>query len=161
MIVYHPTRRFEMVAIDFMEISPKPNRGNTKIVVIGDTFSRYAWAFPFLDEKLGKIAKVLLDGWILRYGPPEKLLSVRGKVFIARILLGICEFMGVKKIFKTSYHPQCDGFVERMNRTLGKIWLHSLPRKRTGINMSLWHVSGTTPAYTRQHVSRLSRQCMV
>jgi hypothetical protein len=119
MIVYHPIRRFEMVAIDVMQMSPKSNLGNTKMVVIGDTFSRYAWAFPVPDEKLGTIAKVLLDGWILRYGPPEKLLSDRRKFFIARLLIRTCEFMGVKNIFPTSYHPQYDGFAERMNLTLG------------------------------------------
>jgi transposase InsO family protein len=120
MAVYHPTRRFEMVAIDIMEISPKSGRGNTKVIVIGDTFTRYAWAYPVADEKSETIARVLLDGWILRYGPPEKLLSDRGKVFIGKLLEHMCRMMGVKKIFTTSYHPQCDGFIERLNRTLCK-----------------------------------------
>jgi hypothetical protein len=118
MVEYHPTRRFEMVAIDVMEVSPKSERGNTKVVVIGDTFTRFAWAYPVPDEKFETIAKVLLDGWILRYGPPEKLLSDRGKVFVGKMLENMCKVMGVKKIFTTSYHPQCDGFVERLNRTL-------------------------------------------
>ena len=74
---YHPTRRFE--AVDFMEVSPNSERGNTKFVVIGDTFTRFAWAYPVPDEKFEAIAMVLLDGWILRYGPPEKLLSDRVK----------------------------------------------------------------------------------
>jgi transposase InsO family protein len=51
--------------------------------VIGDTFTRFAWAYPVGDEKVETVAEVLLDGWILRYGPPEKLLSDRGKVFVA------------------------------------------------------------------------------
>jgi transposase InsO family protein len=48
---------------------------------------------------------VLLDGWILRYGPPEILLSDRGKVFVGKMLESMCKVMGVKKIFTTSYHP--------------------------------------------------------
>jgi transposase InsO family protein len=120
MVVYHPTRRFELVAIDIMEVSPKSERGNTKVVVIGDTFTRFAWAYPVGDEKVETVAEVLLDGWILRYGPPEKLLSDRGKVFTGKLLDHMCKRMGVKKIFTTSYHPQCDGFVERLNRTLCK-----------------------------------------
>jgi Integrase core domain len=155
MVVYHPTRRFEMVAIDVMEISPKSARGNSKLVAIGDTFSRYAWAFPVPDEKLDTIAKVLLDGWILRYGPPEKLLSDRGKVFIGKLLLQICDFMGVKKIFTASYHPQCDGFVERMNRTLGKDlasfvtseedWDQRLAMACFRYNTSVQEATGITP----------------
>jgi Integrase zinc binding domain/Integrase core domain len=119
-VEYHPTRRFEIVAIDVMEVSPKSGRGNTKVVAIGDIFTRFAWAYPVADERFKTISKVLLDGWILRYGPPEKLLSDRGKVFVGKMLESMCNMMGVKKIFTTSYHPQCDGFVERLNRTLCK-----------------------------------------
>jgi hypothetical protein len=32
----------------------------------------------------------------------------------------MCKVRGVKKIFTISYHPQSDGFVERLNRTLCK-----------------------------------------
>jgi hypothetical protein len=42
-VEYHPTKRFEIVAVDVMEVSPKSERGNTKVVVIGDTFTRFAW----------------------------------------------------------------------------------------------------------------------
>jgi hypothetical protein len=88
--------------------------------VIGDTFTRFACAYPVPDEKFETIAKVLLDGWILRYGPPEKLLSDRGKVFVGKMLESMCKVVCVKKIFTTIYHPQCDGLVERLNRTLCK-----------------------------------------
>jgi hypothetical protein len=62
MVEYHPTRRFEMVAVVVMEGSPKSELGNTKVVVIGDTFTRFAWACPLRDEKFETVAKVLLDG---------------------------------------------------------------------------------------------------
>ena len=30
----------------------------------------------------------------------------------------ICQLLGIKKLNTTAYHPQCDGMVERFNRTL-------------------------------------------
>jgi hypothetical protein len=84
MVEYHPTRRFEMVSVDVMEVSNKSERRKTKLVVIGDTFTQFEWAYPVPDEKFETIAEVLLDGWILRYGPPEKLLSYCGKVFVGK-----------------------------------------------------------------------------
>jgi hypothetical protein len=65
-----------------MEMSPKSARGNSKLAVIVDTFSKYAWAFPVPDDKIDTIAKVVLDDWILQYGPPEKMLFDHGKFFV-------------------------------------------------------------------------------
>jgi Integrase core domain len=120
MMQYHPTRRFELVAVDIMEISPKSRKGNSKLIVVGDTFTRFAWAYPIKNEKVETVTRALLDGWTLRYGPPEKLLSDRGKVFVGNVLDHMCKMMGIKKVFTSSYHPQTDGFVERLNRTLCK-----------------------------------------
>jgi hypothetical protein len=39
MVEYHPTRRFKMIAVDVMEVSTKSERGKTKVVVVGDTYS--------------------------------------------------------------------------------------------------------------------------
>ena len=33
-------------------------------------------------------------------------------------MLDVCKFLGVKKLNTTAYHPQCDGTIERFNRTL-------------------------------------------
>ena len=116
--VYHPSRRFEIVSVDVLEISPTTDRGNKKVVVIGDAFTRFMWAFPVSEESMAIIARVLLDQLILRFGVPEKLLSDRGTSFTGNLIQSICTLTGMKKIFTTAYHPQTNGMVERFNKTL-------------------------------------------
>jgi transposase InsO family protein len=155
MVQYHPTRRFELVAVDILEISPRSRRGNSKLLVIGDTFSRFAWAHPIKDEKVETVTRVLLDGWFLRYGPPEKLLSDRGKVFASNLLARVCEVLGIRKIFTSAYHPQTDGFVERLNRTLCRDlsayvtaeedWDEHVAMTCFRYNTSVHEVTGVTP----------------
>lgn len=120
MKTWHPLRRFQFVAIDVLEVSTSTGDGMKKAAVIGDMFSRFVWAVPIPDETAKTVAKVLLDEWILRFGPPEKLLSDRGKTFTSQIISNLCEKMGCKKVFTSPYHPQTDGFVERFNRTVMK-----------------------------------------
>jgi transposase InsO family protein len=116
--VYHPSRRFEFVAIDILEISPQSRNGNRKVIVMGDMFTRFMMAVPVCDETAATVASTLLDRWILLFGPPEKLLSDRGKVFLGDVIRRICGKVGTKKNFTTGYHPQTDGCIERFNRTL-------------------------------------------
>ncbi len=61
MVVYHPKRRFEIVAVDVLEISPKTVRGNITVVVMGDKFTRYAAAYPIANEKTETVARIFLD----------------------------------------------------------------------------------------------------
>ena len=49
---------------------------------------------------------------------PEALLSDRGTNLLSHLVLDLCGMLGIKKLNTTSYHPQCDGIVERFNRTL-------------------------------------------
>ncbi len=78
---YHPNRRWEIVAVDVLSVSPESAEGNRKILVIGDCFTRYMCAAPMKNEQATTIASTLLSEWILRFGPPENLLSDRGKPF--------------------------------------------------------------------------------
>ena len=51
-------------------------------------------------------------------GVPEPLLSDRGANLLSHLMTDVCGMLGIHKLNTTSYHPQCDGMVERFNRTL-------------------------------------------
>ena len=44
--------------------------------------------------------------------------SPTGKNLLSNLIHDVCDLLGTKKLNTTSYHPQCDGLVERYNRTL-------------------------------------------
>ena len=52
------------------------------------------------------------------FGVPESLLSDHGTNLLAHVMMDVCSLLGVTKLNTTAYHPQCNGMVERMNRTL-------------------------------------------
>ena len=52
------------------------------------------------------------------FGIPEALLSDHGANLLSNLMKDICEQLGIQKLNTTSYHPQCNGMVERFNRTL-------------------------------------------
>ena len=53
-----------------------------------------------------------------RFSPPEQIHSDQGRQFESDLLKEICDIFQIKKARTTPYHPQCDGQVERFNRTL-------------------------------------------
>ncbi|KAM3859581.1 cilia- and flagella-associated protein 337-like [Diretmus argenteus] len=52
------------------------------------------------------------------HGIPESLHSDQGRQFEAEVIHGLCQRLGVTKTRTTPYHPQSDGMVERLNRTV-------------------------------------------
>ena len=55
------------------------------------------------------------------FGVPEALLSDRGTNLLSHVMQDVCKLLGIRKLNTTAYHPQCDGMVERFNRTLKTI----------------------------------------
>ena len=53
-----------------------------------------------------------------QFGVPEALLSDRGTNLLSHLMLDLCRILGINKLNTTAHHPQCDGAVERFNRTL-------------------------------------------
>ena len=114
----HPSFPLEKVAIDIMGPLPVTARGNKYLVVICDYFTKWTEAFPVPDIRAETVATVLIDGFFCRYGVPYQLHSDRGSQFESKLFQQICELLDIRKSRTTAYHPQSDGLVERMNRTL-------------------------------------------
>ncbi|GFW76098.1 retrovirus-related Pol polyprotein from transposon opus [Trichonephila clavipes] len=76
-----------------------------------------------------------------RFGVPAKLVTDQGRQFEAELFRSIAAICGAKVAHTTSYHPQCNGKVERLHRTLkGAIkahnnirWTESLPTVLLGL----------------------------
>ena len=83
-------------------------------------------------------ADVLVKEYVCRFGVPLSLHSDQGRNFESNVFKEMCELLGIRKTRTTALHPQSDGLVERVNRTLEsqlskfvdrnqKDWDHLLP----------------------------------
>ena len=109
---------FERVAMDIMGPLPKTGRGNKYILVVSDYFTKWPEAFPLPDQSATTVARVLINEIFSRFGMPYILHSDQGTNFDSTVIKEICIILEIKKTRTTAYHPQCDGAVERFNRTL-------------------------------------------
>ena len=110
-------RPFQIWGIDIMEL-PKTARRNKYVIVMQDFLTKWPLVFPAPDQKANRIARLLVDELLPMFGVPEALLSDRGTNLLANVVQDVCQLLGIKKLNTTAYHPQCDGMVERLNRTL-------------------------------------------
>ena len=110
-------RPFEIVGVDIMEL-PVTTQGNRYAIVFQDFLTKWPLVYPAPDQKAIRIARLVGEEELPMFGVPDALLSDRRANLLARVMQDVCQLLGVKKLNTTSYHPQCDGMVERLNRTL-------------------------------------------
>ena len=97
---------------------PKTDKGNQHVVVLQDFLTKWPLVYPVPDQKTHRVIKLLTEELVPMFGVPEALLSHRGTNLLSNLMQDICEILGIKKLNTTSYHPQCDGMVERLNCTM-------------------------------------------
>ena len=105
------------MAVDILKV-PMSHQGNQYILVAQDYFSKWPFAQAMPDQKADRIVRILRDQVFTLVGPPERLHSDQGRNFESQILGDLCKAFKVTKSHTTPYHPQGDGLVERMNRSL-------------------------------------------
>ena len=108
----------QVIAVDIMGPLPESDGRNSYILVVGDYFSKWMEAFPIPDQEATTVAQKLVDEIFCRFSAPEQLHSDQGKQFESALIKEICNILNISKSRTTAYHPQCDGLVERFNRTL-------------------------------------------
>lgn len=74
------------------------------------------------DKTALVVARAFVEHYVLKHGIPERVLTDQGSEFEAEPFQALCREFGIQKDRTTAYHPQANGMVERMNRTLaGKL----------------------------------------
>ena len=106
------------------------------MLTVIDRFTRWPQATPIPDTSTATVAHSLVRDWISVYGIPQVITSDRGPQFTSALWREICASLGVKIQRTTAYHPEANGLVERLHRSLKEAltarcdapnWSHQLP----------------------------------
>ena len=108
----------QRVAMDILGPLPVTERQNKYVLVISDYFTKWADALPLPNMEAETVAREFVRHFVCLFGAPTYLHTDQGKNFDSKLIKEMCRLLGITKTRTTAYHPQSDGLVERMNRTL-------------------------------------------
>jgi len=119
----------------YMDVAgPLPDaNGYRYLLVILDSFSNYPCLIPIKDLKCSTIAKLFFNEWISKFGAPLQLHSDNAPYFFGPEMKQLFIQYGIKHSRSSPYHPQSNGKIERLMRTI-KDMLYGLCTE----NKSLW-----------------------
>ena len=107
---------FSCIGMDFKEMD-KSFDDNRYALVFQDYLTKWPEVYPVADRTSSTVAKCLAD-LIYRHGVPSTIIHDRASEFLSDVLQDTAFILGIKQLPTTPGHPQCDGLVERFNRTL-------------------------------------------
>ena len=148
----------QVIAADITGPFPESDNGNCYILVVGDYFTKFMEAYAIPDQEARTVATKLVDELFCRFSVPEQLHTDQGKQFESHLIEEICGILKISKTRTTAYHPQCDGLVERFNRTLKHMlsttlkdhpfdWEQRLKKVCMAYNSSIHASTGYSPHY--------------
>ena len=144
-----PPFPFAKLALDVSGPYPKTHSGNQYMVTFIDMYSGWPEAFAVPNKKAETVANLLIDEIFPRFGTPLQLLTDNGPENINKIMKQTLEGLNVHHVTTSFYHPQSNGKVERLHRTM-----HDILAKKIGSNELSWdlHINQMLAAI-RFHVS--------
>ena len=98
-------------------------RGNTYILLITDRFSHRADMFAVTAAEFTAegTANTLVNQCSPLWGCPRTILSDNGLQLCSKLLQAVYHLLGVRKRATSSYHPNGNGGVDRVNHTMAQM----------------------------------------
>ena len=145
----------ERLYIGFCGPFPITSRSNRYVLVLTDAFTKWVLAKPTVDETAKTTVDTLVT-WFLIFGLPHNIVSDQGRAFESKLLQTLCEEFEISKRHSSPYRAQCNGQVERYNRTMNatlrayclnnpKDWDLHVPYITSAIRSTVSTATGHTP----------------
>lgn len=152
-----PERPFQIVAADITEL-PMSTKGHRYVLVMMDLYTKFVNLYPLKDQTAVSVAHCIFEKYVPQHGVPESLHSDQGRQFESDLVKQLCTLLSIHKLRTSPYHAQCDGAVERYNRTLkeelakyllsvGQEWDDHLPQIALAYNTTTHTSTGFTPFF--------------
>ena len=112
-----PTRPWEVIQIDTLELGPSRSSSYHCVLVCVDMFTRWVEVVPLARHDGVSVAEALV-GICTRFGPPSVIRCDNGTEFVNCVVSSLLLIFGVHVRHGAVRHPQSQGGAERFNRTL-------------------------------------------
>ncbi|CAG2202493.1 unnamed protein product [Mytilus edulis] len=73
------------------------------------------------DQEAETVTRIFVSEFIARFGLPRQVHTDQGRQFESHLFHSLCQTFKMDKTRTTALHPQSDGMVERLNRTIEDI----------------------------------------
>ena len=172
-----PSQRFETVNIDIVGPLPPSYLPGSEyhcsfryLLTCIDRNTKWIEAIPMIDITAKSVAYAFLQGWISRFGVPLYVITDRGTQFESELFRELSSLVGFHRLRTSAYHPQTNGMVERMHRTLKtaiiarkETWMKALPVVLLGLRCMpnsnglspFFSVTGKTPLSPRNLFTKI------
>jgi hypothetical protein len=119
---------FYQVGMDVMGPLPITKSGKRYIIIAVDHFTKWVEIRALESNDAQSIASFFYEDVICRHGVPKILSTDQGTEFVNELLSILTNTYHIHHIKTTAYHPQGNGQVERMNKTIKDILAKCTPR---------------------------------
>ncbi|CAC5376442.1 unnamed protein product [Mytilus coruscus] len=125
--------------------------------IITKYFSRWAESYPMPDQEAETVTRIFGGEFIARFGLPRQVYTDQRRQFEYHLFQSLCQTFKIDKTRTTALHPQSDGMVERLNRTIDDIlskfiakdqrdWDLHLPLAMMAYRSSIHAITGYSPS---------------
>ena len=130
-----------MVAFDVVGPLPTTAKGNAYVFLVVELFNRHAEAYGTTkkEKTTERCAARLVHDCVPRWECPRRFLPDRGTEFVSVVCREVFKILGSVKKFMSSYHPQTNGMVDRLNHTLCQMLACLIAEDQTNWNDMLLH----------------------
>ena len=111
-------RPWAIAAMDAIENLPITPRKHKHIIVVVDFYSKYLICFPTVDLKAETLVREFYAKVTCRVQGIGELQTDNGTLFASKDFQDFCARSCTRNTYSTALHPQSNGMVERMNRTI-------------------------------------------
>lgn len=130
------TEPFEVMALDIIGPLPKTKGGFRYALTAICLATRWPTAVPLKNIKSHTVAQAMMEVFS-QTSLPLKILTDQGSQFMGKLCKEVMTILGIDQSRTSPYHPQTNGAVERLNKTLkealakqhdaGISWSEALP----------------------------------
>ena len=116
--------RFQVLHMDLM--GPLPESDDYRYVLtIRDRGTGFVICTPIKTKTSHSVITGFRSAYIATFGLPTTIVTDNGMEFKSALFVEFCRHLDIKHKRVTAYHPQANGFVERVHRTI-KVALRAL-----------------------------------